>query len=91
MRCADGMSGRSKRGDMTKVAIVQLDDRNDEDLGTLGRLVQMNMAYAEAHGYGHIFVRNPDPSILKESFTLHFLSGMRPNAVAYLAYIVDGQ
>jgi len=38
-----------------KVAIVQYDNRNDQDLGAMGDLIKINADYAKKHGYEHIF------------------------------------
>ena len=38
-----------------KVAIVQYDSRNDQDLGAMGDLIKINADYAKKHGYEHIF------------------------------------
>lgn len=39
------------------VAIVQFDNRNDEQLGWMRRLVDINVRYAKKHGYEHFFHR----------------------------------
>ena len=41
-----------------KVAIVQYDNRDDEQLGWMRSLVNLNMRYANKHGYQHFFFRN---------------------------------
>lgn len=48
---------------MSKVAIVQFDDRSDEALGPLLNLVRRNEAYADERGYRHIFVRSHDNAV----------------------------
>jgi hypothetical protein len=45
---------------MSRVAIVQFDDRSDEALGPLIHLVRRNQAYAQSHGYDHVFIRRHD-------------------------------
>jgi hypothetical protein len=48
---------------MSKVAIVQFDDRNDQDLGPLQVLIARNGDYAKAHGYHHVFTRRPETDV----------------------------
>lgn len=43
---------------MGKVAIVQFDNRNDQDLGMLEGLIARNSDYANMHGYHHAFERH---------------------------------
>jgi hypothetical protein len=45
---------------MSDVAIVQFDDRNDQELGPLNVLISRNYDYAKEHGYHHVFVRQPE-------------------------------
>jgi len=40
-----------------KVAIVQYDNRSDQDLGAMGDLIKINADYAKKHGYSHTFDR----------------------------------
>lgn len=46
------------------VAIVQYDNRSNEALGTQYELVQINAAYAEKHGYTHIFCQDIDSDMV---------------------------
>jgi len=40
---------------MSRVAIVQYDNRNDQDLGAMRDLIEINAKYARKHGYEHSF------------------------------------
>jgi hypothetical protein len=44
---------------MRRVAIVQFDDRPDQELGPLRVLISRNADYARMHGYHHAFARAP--------------------------------
>jgi hypothetical protein len=48
---------------MSKVAIVQFDDRSDQELGPMRHLVARNAAYAAERGYSHAFIRNHDNDV----------------------------
>jgi hypothetical protein len=48
---------------MSKVVIVQFDDRSDEELGPLAHLVARNAAYAAERGYTHAFIRGHDNQV----------------------------
>lgn len=42
---------------MSKIAIVQFDDRTDQEIGPMRVLVARNGDYADTYGYHHVFVR----------------------------------
>lgn len=48
---------------MSKLAIVQFDDRSDEALGPLLHLIKRNADYAAARGYDHVFIRSHDNQV----------------------------
>jgi TusA-related sulfurtransferase len=43
---------------MSRVALVQYDNRSDQDLGYMCDLIKLNADYAKKHGYTHIFNRD---------------------------------
>jgi len=45
---------------MRKVAIVQFDDRSDQELGPMQVLIARNGDYAKMHGYHHEFLRQAE-------------------------------
>jgi len=48
---------------MSRVALIQFDDRSDQALGPLLHLVRRNADYCAGHGYVHAFIRSHDNEV----------------------------
>jgi SEC-C motif/galactosyl transferase GMA12/MNN10 family len=48
---------------MSNVAIIQFDDRSDQELGPLKALIARNGDYAKMHGYHHVFLRQTEKEL----------------------------